>query len=691
MNLQIIYKNFMNTLIILGLFLGFSFAEDKASEQQKNLVSSLDSIEENVIGFSLNGRAKGGVLSSTLSSGALERDVSEYSAFSDFLLNISVRPSNETKATFDLRFHKDWQNAYREGNNSPIIRWWSYDGNILDKKLKFNLGTMRLSYTPLTIYLPEPNLIMEPEIFSNMKREAMEDRYLDGTNRRLLQGLNAEYSMSAGFFDNIFVQGTLTRLRKNDKEMRIAYDYNPRTDRYSTAARLGAEAFGFSFVVNEVYAFDRIGSTVKYDDSIYYEKNNVLSFELGYNSKKLALENISFGLGIEYAISSWNTYMDKLDTTRNYSLIVDISDTIPAYTLPGNDRINRYPFYEITTKIGYKNSKIEEQNNKGALLTNAFVNFNREPFEVKLMGHFLQTDKYFEAELAASPAYLPNLPILNSNANLHSALSQFRSGSLENMYHSLYYSLPMNAATIVGGNKGKTSSVVGNEIYLSNTLYNNYKFSQYQRNSYTQETYTRMERNKLITSLDPAVNMALPYGYATPDRTGGDVDLDFVWNKSVGFKGVFGKYSSEHSDYTRFGGGLEVDVSNLVNLSNALTISASYEQNKEENGAWNPQVDRIMAGAKIGIWRGLSLIGGLQQLTKEFKTPYVVFSDPDSDTHVSINKTTEVMVIGGPKVKISEQAEFALQGGLMSNLIEGNGVELSLDKLIISGMVTVGF
>ncbi|MCL2102074.1 MAG: hypothetical protein FWH22_10230, partial [Fibromonadales bacterium] len=236
-------------IIVLCLFFGFSFAQETdVLSRQKAVLSALDSIEENTIGFSLNGRAKGGFLGSVLDGQTLQdgENASEYSAFSNLLLSISVRPRNETKATFDLRFHKDWQSAYREGNNSPVIQWWSYDGNILDKKLKFNLGTMRLAYSPLTIYLPEPELIMEPEIFTTLKKEAMEERYLDGTNRRLLQGLNAEYKTSFGIFDNILLQGTLVRLNRNDASDRIASDFNYNKDRFSAAARFGIETFGFS-------------------------------------------------------------------------------------------------------------------------------------------------------------------------------------------------------------------------------------------------------------------------------------------------------------------------------------------------------------------------------------------------------------------------------------------------------------
>jgi len=690
-------------IIALSLFTSLSFAGEK-------LISALDSIEENVIGLALNGNAKSGILGSSQA----EPENSEYSAFTDFTLGISIRPNNETKATFDLRFHKDWQSAYREGNNAPIIRWWSYDGNILDKRLKFNLGTIRVAYTPLTIYLPEPDVIMEPEIFSEMKKDAMEERYLDGTNRRLLQGLNAEYGISVGVLDKIFLQGTIVRLRKvADGTDRIFFDFDPNKDRYSTAARVGIEAYDLSFVVSDVYTFNRFSSSTKNlatDTLVDYEKNNVLSFALNYSSKNLLSDSpIGFNLGVEYALSMWRHRQDKrvLAEPETSLTIANIDGIIPGYTGPAY----YYPYYKTAVPISmykYELSQVGALENKGALLAGASLYFNGEPFEAKLSGNFLNVDKDFESELAASPAYLPNLPILNSDPDL-GYLGHFRSGSLESMYYSLYYTLPLNAITIVSGRQGgmpaPNNAIRGNacnetsagstiSLYQATCLDNNYKLAQYYRNAYTQQTYTRLERSK-FSFLDPSVNMALPYGYATPDRSGGDADLKFTWDKAVSIRGVFGKFSAdeEGANYTRFGGGLEVNIARLADLSKALVITGSYEQNKEENSVLNPQTNRVMAGFKVGIWRGLSLIGGFQQLTKEFENPYVIVNV--ENTYFGINKTSETLIIGGPQIKISERANFTLQGATLSNMVSytENGAtnDINLDKLIMSGMVTVEF
>jgi len=679
--------NMRYAIIALVLLTSLSFAKE-------GIISALDSIEENVVGFSLGGSAKGGMLSSTLD--ANEESFSEYLAFSDFLLRLSVSPSNETRATFDLRFHKDWQSAYREGHNSPIIRWWSYDGSVLDKRLKFNLGTMRVAYSPLTIYLPEPNLIMEPEIFADLKKEAMEERYLDGTNRRLLQGLNVEYGISAGIFDNIFLQGTIVRLRKvADEADRIFFDFAPNKDRFSTAARIGVETYGFSFRINDVYTFNRISSSMldkkspSKDSVVDFEKNNVLSFELGYKNKK-PISGIDFGAGAEFALSNWGDWKYKKTPADSVRVLAFDSISIPSVVAPdgqknGKDYKNYYAYYKTVLpsdkRFKHVLSEQEEFNTQVGLLGNAFVSYNEKPFEVKLSGHFLKTDKDFESELAASPAFLPNLPILNSDAALEQNLQQFRTSSLENMYYSLYYTLPLTFMTVVDGKQGEPSfyfcKISGNRLSQLACLDNNYRLSHFYRNAYTQQTYTRLERGEpsIASRLDPSVNLALPYGYATPDRTGGDADLNFVWNKAVNVRGVFGMYSSEYADYIRFGGGAEVNVARLIGLSKALAVSGSYEQSKQENII---QTNRIMAGLKVGIWRGLSLIGGFQQLSKEFEDSV-------------IDKVGELLVIGGPQIKISERANFNLQGGLLSNSIEGSGVKYDLDKTIMSAAVKVEF
>ena len=138
--------------------------------RQKSLLEKLTDFEANSLGFAINGSAKAGYLNSSLDAEETVSGtkLSEASAYTQMNLIFSVRPSAETVAKFDLRFQKDWQNAHREGNNSPITMWWSYDGDIMQKHVSFNLGHMRVAYTPFTVYQPLADFIYNHLFFKNV-------------------------------------------------------------------------------------------------------------------------------------------------------------------------------------------------------------------------------------------------------------------------------------------------------------------------------------------------------------------------------------------------------------------------------------------------------------------------------------------------------------------------------------------
>ena len=189
--------NMKNRTIALASVLLFSTAsafaagaQDSVVQEQKSLLQKLDSLQESVIGLKLNGTAKAGALASLAKSDQFSEDspTHETQAYTDVNLLLTARPSSETMVTLQLRLHKDWQSAFDENNNPVIGHWFSYDGSILNKHLDFNLGYMRVAYTPLTLFAPQPFLLQEPEIFAQERVEALAQRNLDTTSRRLLQG-----------------------------------------------------------------------------------------------------------------------------------------------------------------------------------------------------------------------------------------------------------------------------------------------------------------------------------------------------------------------------------------------------------------------------------------------------------------------------------------------------------------------
>ena len=209
------------SLLLCGAVAFASAADSTLVEKQKNLVGTLDSLNSSVMGLRLGGTAKAGVLSSKLSSDQLldQQDFRENQAYTDVNLVVRARPSEETEAKVELRLHKDWQEAYEEPINPIIGHWFSYDGKILNKHVDFNLGYMRVGYTPLTIYVPQTEILQEPEIFAAKRSEALALRSLDTSSNRLLQGLNFRYnSFEMGPLSNLYVQMTGARIRNIAKK-----------------------------------------------------------------------------------------------------------------------------------------------------------------------------------------------------------------------------------------------------------------------------------------------------------------------------------------------------------------------------------------------------------------------------------------------------------------------------------------
>ena len=224
--------NMKNRTIALTSALLFTAASAFAAEDNEAIVKEQKtlSLQESVLGLKLNGVAKAGAVASLANSDQFSEDspTHETQAFTDMDLWMTARPSSETMVTLKLRLHKDWQSGFDENNNPVIGHWFSYDGSILNKHLDFNLGYMRVGFTPLTLNVPQPFLLQEPEVFAQKRVETLAQRNLDTTSNRLLQGLNVDYhSGQLGMVDDLHAQLTGARLRNTAKKTdQLFFDFD---------------------------------------------------------------------------------------------------------------------------------------------------------------------------------------------------------------------------------------------------------------------------------------------------------------------------------------------------------------------------------------------------------------------------------------------------------------------------------
>ena len=702
-----------------------AFAAENQAEvvtQQKSLLEKLDSLNAAVLGLKINGTAKAGALASFSSSDqyAENSPTQENQAFTDVNLRLTARPSSETMIDVQLRLHKDWQNAYDENNNPIIGHWFSYDGTILNKHVDFNLGYMRIGYTPLTIYTPQTEILQEPEIFAEKRREALAQRNLDTTSRRLLQGLNVTYqSGNVGPVDNITAQLTGARLRNTAKKLdQVFFDFDF-ADRYLLGARVGADAYGAHLGVNYVNLMDRKLTTrskkIATTDTVYYDKNMVFSVDLAFDSKKILPElPVSFGVNGEFAMSNWKVdrdYMGKVPETT-YSLT--------QKNIDGKEVIY---IVKSTTKVDARiNEDYREQDGK-SIYANLFVKGDVSGLDFKAEAGYLQTDSSFWSELASSPVYTGRATILNSNAFYSNPINDvilgtFGASSLENLYYSVYNSTTLNANNLMTSEN--LANALSNEEESTNMfarLDNNYKNGHFYRNGYTGTTSKKLEVEKdYLRDIDPSVSMSLPFGLATPDRKGIMAKADANWEDKIFFNGRvsvltqtyadYGKWTLaglpviQENKYTEFAFGLGADVGALAALDRQILIQGSFSQ-ASESAYLKRQATRIVAGLTADVWGPIGVLAGFQQYKKVFDNGGVplVGGTEEAPFIVNVNDATERLIMAGVRVKLAPLSYLSLQYGMLTNELQysyNTGViagadKVSITKNILSADVTVNF
>lgn len=685
----------LTSAILFSAASAFAASQDSVLKEQKSLLQKLDSLQEAVIGLKLNGTAKAGAIASLAKSDQFSDDspTHETQAYTDVNLLLTARPSSETMVTLQLRLHKDWQSAFDENNNPVIGHWFSYDGSILNKHLDFNLGYMRVGFTPLTLFAPQPFLLQEPEIFAQERVEALAQRNLDTTSRRLLQGINADYHSGqlGSFVDDVHAQLTGARLRNTAKKTdQLFFDFDW-SDRYFYGARLGVGVMGAKVGVNYTDVFDRTLSResrgLASGDTVYYEDNSILSFELGFDSKKLLPTlPVTFGLDGEFALSKWNAEMEYFAATMEKSYSIAEGTYIDE---SGNQATTVY----VNTAMQpgdteYKEDVADTEGN--AFYVTPYVKASIAGIEADLKFTYLQTEKEFWSEMASAPNFRGGAIILNSNALYSSdiyttALAAFGMSSLENLYMAVYNSNPLNATNLM------TSQSLANALsntdesqYLFSKLYNNYKNAHFYRNGYDAGTIKRLELEEAVYTLDPSVNMALPFGLATPDRKGFNLSFNATWNDAVTVNGYFGQIKQTaaaidletgaelENKYTEFAVGGSVDIGRLANLNRKILLQGSYDH-AEEDSYMKRKADRIMGGASADIWGPFAFQAGIQMANKEFGNALWI-----TET-ASISKVEEMFLLAGPRIRIAPNSYLTIQYGMLNDKMSLNTIVPVLD------------
>ncbi|MCX7914256.1 MAG: hypothetical protein N2511_06705, partial [Thermodesulfovibrionales bacterium] len=453
------------------VFTASLLASTKESEKMGYVQSKLSSILDKA-GIEFNGSFRSQYMQSDLDAGASGdsaidwgKKSSETNQWTSVDFDIVARPNDALNARCMFRMHQNWENFFSDVANPIFLRWLSVNGNIKDM-IRFDVGSYRQHYSPLTLWSPDIEIPYEPDIFTFKRMEAIKEVFL-GNNDRILQGVNFNFDAEiVPIFNEFHFNTQLSRLRLGETRIMsgsavAAYFETAPMDRYFVSVNsdmIALKGLGFGFTLFDVFDLPQT-----YDGSLVEGKVRASQTIVGavrFNpTSKIFLENenILVGVNVEAAVS-----MDR-DSAW--------------YEVSGTD------------------TTVKTQNINGMALDaslNGMFNFGAGSVSVNL--GFMNNDAKYTNEMAQSPSFLGQR-ILN----------------IENDYEH-------NA-----------------RLYTTfDALYNYvFKFTPSQNNNWTKEPRRKLAYlnsildkgdldsiDNINVRFDPALQTVLPYGPATPNRTG---------------------------------------------------------------------------------------------------------------------------------------------------------------------------
>lgn len=580
--------------------------------------------EDSELGVSISGTAHSEYLRSALSgdSAALAQPTRENIAFTRADIDLIARPSAHTRGRLLFRVHQDWQNYYDEGPNPLTARWFDYRGNILGDRVEFAIGDFREKLSPLTLYSPEPEFLYEPEIFADRRQRAMDEWFL-GDNRLPLQGLHAVYRQPLGSALRLETGATGARLRGTAPSAAVSWTYwTDDVEKFLGAGFVNLRAFD-AFEVGGTYLqiIDRVSSSrakanqfIRLTPTSIYEDVAVTAGHAGFDAAYLlGNPNLVLRADAEVAMSNYRPMRDVKDSIGTQQrIIVD-----PA---TGRQDTSYIPVFAL------KLFKGAERNGKAmrASFQAGYEAGTEGFFGIDLRLAYLRNEKDYINDVAQSPTFV-GTRILNA-AN---GVGGFQRGynTFDALYNQAYSVDPVTRLNNLEYYSPDTKTYNG-----TNNWYRSGNF----KSSYTNATSTRSEL-EAQSRLDPHVQLLYPFGPATPNRDGLDVNLTFsllggkleATALYAGLKELVGQQVdsttiAEPATYGRVGGGMSVQAGKLLGLSKRVTLSGSlvrdfrkqagYSLRDTAYGATDFQTAMINAGAYAGIWKGLALIAGYQQI-----------------------------------------------------------------------------
>ena len=259
----------------------------------------------------------------------------------------------------------------------------------------------------------------------------------------------------------------------------------------------------------------------------------------------------------------------------------------------------------------------EDEIEKGlAINANLNVGYKTDSWMAKVSVDYIRNDSSWYNSLAQSPSFIATR-VMNSDKDAD--LTKYGPyAPLYSTFDALYFFTPKHSPV--------SQYLTNDDAGMENGQTKSYNIAPYSKTSYTTATYTRKELALIDELSDANIQMALPNGLATTNRTGVRANLVAGYGKDnlVEVQGLFTKMDQvagmgglDAASYTEFGGGAKIDVLGLLGFSLPLELSGSYKHAERSISSAEFKTDFINAGLYARYWKRLGISAGFQMINAE--------------------------------------------------------------------------
>ena len=671
----------MKNILIALLTASVAASASVVADNQKALQAKADSANAKR-GVEIGGSIRAVAQRSSFSSDQDNRGMNtmpdvERNEFVSADLSFGFRPYESVRANVIMRLGGGMQEYFAAAAKTLEAKWLNVEGNI-GKNFYWTVGDFRSAISPLSIFNPGIDIMYEPTIFARKRHMAQKEQLIEG-NKRNLQGFNLQFRQEIDpMIGELRAEAFLARVNRvsvldftgaegniipGDSIPGVATSLASNTDKWVVGGNLELLP-----VQKNVY----VGVT----PMLIFDNENSKSYTyrhpLPRNAKpddfnpddselsSYVLQEINPDVGLQNTfVLSARAGADIAGLMQNKNLNLDL---VLEYAMSIN-KVKSFAVDPATNAV----VESEESVNGSALLATLNVGYKVDnSWNAGLALDFIRNDEKWFNNLAQSPSFFAQR-ILNSDKDGNTVKYGVNS-PLYSTFDALYNYSPKFSpvARSLGTNDDAFKAGQGES----------YNIAPYNKNSWGSNVYSAEQLALINMMLDPAVQLTLPYGLATPNRMGVRAIVKGDWEEKIeaqALVSIFNQVNSEIPEidkvsFMEFGGGAKFDIAKMAGLSKAMEVSGSYKHSESKTdmvggASGTLKSDFINAGFSAQLLPRIGFTAGFQMANTDYG---VGNPNPFVGADVPLLKSKQMQWMAGFDYVVGDNAWLAINYGMVN-------------------------